>query len=161
ARVACCCGSDEKCAQARELGADLAIDYKSEDIGARLREFAPGGIDVFWETRRQPELEFAIESLAERGRLVLMAGRDAVVPFPVGPFYFKQCSVVGFVMFQCTPDEQRTCADDLNRWLDQGAIRPRIDRIIPLAEAAAAHQVQEDNTIDGAGTLAGKIVLTP
>ena len=49
----------------------------------------------------------------------------------------------------------------INRWLAKGKLKPRIDRVMKLSEAAAAHQLQEDNTLRRAGTLAGKIVLAP
>ncbi len=161
ARVACCNGSDEKCRVASDLGADLAFNYHAEDISTQVKEFAPEGVDVFWETRREPDFELAVDLLADRGRIVVMAGRDAVAPFPVGPFYFKQGAMVGFVMFRCTPEEQRKCSEDINRWLAAGKLKPRIDRVLPLSETAAAHRLQEENTIEGAGTLAGKIVLRP
>ena len=64
-------------------------------------------------------------------------------------------------MFMATPSEQRTCAEGINRWLVEGKLKPRIDRVVPLAEASAAHKLQEENTVGGAGTLAGKIVLKP
>ena len=99
--------------------------------------------------------------LAERGRLVLMAGRDARPPFPVGPFYVKGCSLHGFVMFKATPQEQQQCADDINQWLAGGLLKPLIAREFPLSEAAAAHQLQEENTLRKSGSLAGKIVLYP
>jgi NADPH2:quinone reductase len=79
----------------------------------------------------------------------------------VGPFYVKECSLHGFAMFNASPEEQRSCAQDINRWLAEGTLRPRIDRTWPLARAAAAHRLQEDNTIRKAGTLSGKIVLQP
>jgi NADPH2:quinone reductase len=62
-------------------------------------------------------------------------------------------------MFLATPDEQRACADDINRWLEEGKLRAKIDRVLPLAEAAKAHRLQEENTIGKKGSLAGKIVL--
>jgi NADPH2:quinone reductase len=93
--------------------------------------------------------------------MILMAGRDARPPFPVGPFYVKGCHLYGFAMFNATPAEQRTAADDINRWLVEGKIKPRIDRVMPLDEAAAAHRLQEENTVGKAGTLAGKIVIKP
>jgi NADPH2:quinone reductase len=102
-----------------------------------------------------------VAALAPRGRIVLMAGREARPPFPVGPFYVKGCSLFGFVMFMATPEEQRVCAADLNRWLAEGKLKPRIDRLLPLSETAAAHRVQEDNTIGKTGALTGKIVLKP
>ena len=95
------------------------------------------------------------------GRMVIMAGRQAQPVFPVGPFYTKDLSLFGFAMFNASPDEQRACADQINAWLVQGRLRPLIGRTFSLAEAAAAHQLQEDNTIKKAGTLVGKIVLVP
>ena len=64
-------------------------------------------------------------------------------------------------MFNYPAAEQRRCGDDLNRWLAEGKLRANIDRVLPLSEAAEAHLLQEANTIGLAGTLAGKIVLTP
>ena len=62
-------------------------------------------------------------------------------------------------MFNYSAAEQRQCGEDLNRWLAEGKLRANIDRTLPLAEAAVAHRLQEENTIHGAGTLAGKIIL--
>jgi NADPH:quinone reductase len=67
----------------------------------------------------------------------------------------------GFVMFMATPEEQRVCADDINRWMTEGKLKANIDRVLPLSEAAKAHRLQEENTIGKAGTLSGKIVLKP
>ena len=90
-----------------------------------------------------------------------MAGRDAKPILPVGPFYVKDCELHGFAMFNYSAEEQRQCGDDLNRWMSEGSLKPNIDRVMPLNETAQAHQLQEDNTIHLAGTLAGKIVLKP
>ncbi len=161
AQVITTAGSAEKVAVARELGADLAINYKSDDVDGEIRKFAPSGVNVWWETLREPDFDRSIGFLAKRGRMVLMAGREARPVFPVGPFYVKDCSLFGFAMFNATADEQRTAADAINRWLAEGQLKPRIDRVLPLSQAAAAHRLQEDNTLHKAGTLAGKIVLTP
>lgn len=64
-------------------------------------------------------------------------------------------------MFKATADELRNCSVDINRWLTAGALQPLIGARMPLADAAFAHQLQEDNTLGKAGTLAGKIVLFP
>jgi NADPH:quinone reductase len=93
--------------------------------------------------------------------MVLMAGREGRPPFPVGPFYTRDASVHGFVMFMGPPEEQRAAANDINRWLTEGKLKPKIDRVLPLSEAPAAHKLQEENTIGKRGTLAGKIVLKP
>lgn len=160
ARVLATAGSEAKVAACRQLGADAVIDYRT-DVEAAARAEAPNGVQVFWETQREPNFDRIVALMAERGRIILMAGRDARPPFPVGPFYVKGCSLHGFVMFKGTADEQRTCADDINRWLEQGRLKAHISRVFPLSEAAEAHRLQEANTLHKAGTLAGKIVLKP
>jgi len=161
ARVITTAGTENKVAQCKAAGADLAINYKTGDVDAEVRKFAPDGVNVWWETLREPDFDRTVALLAPRGRMILMAGREARPMFPVGPFYVKGCSLFGFAMFNSTATEQRACADDINRWLDAGLLKPRIAREMKLSEAAAAHQLQEENTLQKAGTLAGKIVLTP
>jgi NADPH:quinone reductase len=161
AKVLATAGSAEKVAVLKKLGADVAINYKTDEVAAAVKAFAPAGVNVYWETVREPDFENIVSYLAERGRMVLMAGRDARPAFPVGPFYVKGCSLHGFVMFKATADEQRACADDINRWLAEGKLKAQISKVLPLAEAAAAHSLQEENTLQKAGTLAGKIVLRP
>jgi len=161
ARVITTGGSDEKCEQCRALGADVAVNYKTSDVSAAVKQFAPQGVNVIWETLREPDFDMLVSYLAERGRLVLMAGRDARPPFPVGPFYVKGCSLHGVVMFKATPEELRTCAENMNRWMSAGKLKAQISHRLPLAQAAAAHRLQEQNTLHKQGTLAGKIVLTP
>jgi len=159
ARVATCAGSDEKVALCRSLGADAAWNYRTDDIPARLREFAPDGVDVWYETQREPNLEVAVPLLRKGGRMVLMAGRAAMPALPLGAFYPRNCSLLGFAMFNATPDEQRRAADDINRWAEAGQLRPVVGRVFPLAEAAEAERFLEQNTLGGAGTLSGKVVI--
>ncbi|MGE3310798.1 MAG: NADPH:quinone reductase [Limisphaerales bacterium] len=161
ARVFCSAGSDEKVRACRELGAEAAFNYTTQDVSAELRKVAPSGVNVWWETTRDPDFDAATTALAPRGRFILMAGRDARPPFPVGPFYVKGCSLHGFVMFAATPEEQHAAAHDISHWLAAGHLKPRIDRVLPLAETALAHQLQEESTLGKSGTLAGKIVLKP
>ena len=160
ARVITTAGSDEKLARCRQMGADAVVNYKTEDVAAKVQEFAPDGVNVVWETVREPDFDTLVSYLAERGRLVLMAGRDARPPFPVGPFYVKGCSLHGFVMFKARPEELRACSEDMNRWMASGQLRAQIGKQLPLSQTADAHRLQEENTLRQTGTLAGKIVLT-
>jgi NADPH2:quinone reductase len=160
ARVVTAAGSDAHVELCRALGADLALNYKTEDIPARLREFAAEGIDVWYETQREPDLETAIPLLRKRGRMILMAGRTAKPVLPLGAFYPRNCALLGFAMFNTTPDEQRRAADDMVRWAENGRLKALIGRTYPLAQAAAAEKDLEDNTINRAGTLHGKVVIT-
>jgi NADPH:quinone reductase len=161
ARVITTAGTDHKVAEAKALGADAAVNYQTANVDAAIQEFSPGGVHVWWETLREPNFERSVPLLARRGRMIVMAGRDARPVFPVGPFYVKDCSLHGFAMFNASPAEQRASADEINRWLAEGKLRARIDRVLPLSETAAAHRLQEENTLGKKGTLSGKIVLKP
>jgi len=161
ARVVTTAGSEKKVTACRDLGADIAINYKTDDVSAQVKEFAPKGINVWWETLREPDFDRTVSLLAPRGRMILMAGRDARPPFPVGPFYVKGCRLIGFAMFNATTQELRAAAEDVNRWLATGKLKARIDRVLPLAETATAHRLQEESTIGKSGALGGKIVVKP
>ena len=154
-------GSEEKVKACRELGANIAVNYKTDDVDAAIRKFAPQGVDVWFETLREQNFQQAVEHLALRGRIIVIAGRESTPPFPVGPFYLKDGKLLGFVLFNAPAAEQRKSAAEINRWMARGKLRARIDRIMPLAQTAAAHRLQEENTLRKAGTLAGKIVLQP
>jgi NADPH:quinone reductase len=159
ARVIATAGNEEKAARCKQLGADAVIEHQTQDVAEALKQIAPGGVDVFWETLREPDFDFAVGALAPNGRMVLMAGRDARPNFPVGPFYVKGCSLHGFAMFNASPEQQRLAANDIQHWLECGKLQAQIDRVLPLSEAAQAHRLQESNTIGKSGVLKGKIVL--
>ena len=162
ARVLTTVGSAEKHEIARGLGADLVLNYKSDDVDAGIRDFTgAAGVNVWYETTREANFERTIPLMAKRGRMILMAGRDAKPRFPVGPFYVNDLSLHGFAMFNASPDEQRRCAEEINGWLASGKLKPLIGRTFPLSEAAAAHRLQQENTLEGKGTLLGKIVVEP
>ena len=161
ARVITTAGSDEKADRCRALGADVVILYKTEDELAAIEQAAPDGIDVFWETLREPNFDSIISVMKTYGRIILMAGRDARPEFPVGPFYVKCLRLFGFVMFKASDEQLNECAADINRWLSDGSLQAGISRIYPLSETAEAHQVQHDNTLGQSGDIAGKIVLNP
>lgn len=147
-------GDAAKCARAIELGADHVINYATHSIAEETKRLAPNGINVYWETRRMPNFDEAIEVLAPRGRMVVMAGRDSRPEFPVGPFYVKECSLHGFVMFKAAASEMRHCADEINGWMEAGLLKANIAHRLPLNHAAEAHRLQEGDHVGG------KIVLT-
>ena len=159
ARVATSGGRPESRQLAQSLGADWVLNYKTDDIPAHLRDLSEEGIDVWFETQREPNLEVSIPLLRRRGRMILMAGRAAKPTLPLGQFYPRNCSIHGFAVFNGTPDEQRRCAEDINRWASEGRLKPLIGRVFPLAETAQAHRLLEDNTLGNAGTLSGKVVI--
>jgi len=160
-RVIATAGTPAKREAVARFGAEVVFDYRDPDLVERVRDAVPGGVNVYWETQRDPDFDRAVSLLAERGRIVVMAGRDARPPFPVGPFYVKGCRLIGFTMFKADAAVQAAAAADINRWLDAGRLRVPIDRVLPLERTAEAHALQEAATIGRSGALAGKIVIEP
>ncbi len=156
-------GSAEKKALAESWGADCVLNYRDADLDDQIRAFseANGGLHVWFETQRDPSPDRTVDMMSKRGRIIFMAGRAARPEFPVGPFYVKDLRLFGFAMFNASPDEQRAAADGVNSLFEQGGWHPQIGQRFTLSKAAAAHQLQEDNTLGGSGTLSGKIVLNP
>jgi len=163
ARVITTVGSPEKMKLCESWGADKVLDYHSPTLDDEIRKAAEptGGIDVWYETQREPTLERTVGMMAPRGRIVLMAGRAARPEFPVGAFYTRDLRLSGFAMFNAAPEEQRASAKALRALYERGGWKPPVGATYPLSQAAAAHQLQEDNTVGKKGSLHGKIVLVP
>jgi NADPH:quinone reductase len=95
-------GSTEKAKRCYELGADHVIQYKTENTTDEILKYSQNGVDLFWETLRDPDLDQAVTTMAERGTMIVMAGRTARPALPLGPFYVKGCSLRGFAMFKAS-----------------------------------------------------------
>jgi NADPH2:quinone reductase len=63
-------------------------------------------------------------------------------------------------MFNSSPIEQRRCADDMVRWIEEGVLKLIVGRTFPLSAAKEAVQFLEENSLKGAGALIGKVVIT-
>jgi len=163
ARVIATGGSPLKLAFCQKLQADLVLDYRSPSLDEDIREFvAPfGGIDVWIETQREPNLERAMRMMAPRGRIVLIGGRKATAALPMDEFHARQLALLGVSICNVLPDVQRECAMALNARYTYGAWRPHVGMTFSLSQAAAAQQLQYTNTFQKRGTLIGKIVLIP
>ncbi len=156
-------GSADKQALCESWGADCVLDYHSPTLDDSIKAFAQanGGLHVWFETQAPANLDRTFGLMSPRGRVIFMAGRSARPEFPVGPFYVKDLRLSGFAMFNATPDEQRICGEAINSLFDRGGWTPLIGRTMRLCDAAEAHRLQEDNTLQKQGTLTGKIVLVP
>jgi NADPH2:quinone reductase len=62
-------------------------------------------------------------------------------------------------MYHAAPESQRRAAERINRWLAAGALTANIDRVAALEDAAELHRLQEQNTLDAAGVIRGKLVV--
>jgi NADPH2:quinone reductase len=154
-------GSAEKQLLAQRLGADLALNYKRDDIPTAIRDFTRGaGVQVWYETLREPNFEQSLDLIAKRGRMIVIVWREAKPVLPLGKFYPKDLTLYGFSTFNATPTELAVCANDINSWLAEGKLKPIIGKSLPFSQAAEAHRLQEGHT-SGKGELAGKILVLP
>ena len=153
-------GSAAKLAAARELGLDVAIDYKTEKFAERVLEATAGrGADVLIDFIGASYLESNIRSLAEKGRMVvvgLMGGFSG--DLPLGMLMQKRLTVRGTLLRSRSLEEKATATRAFEKsvlpHLASGRIRTVVDKVFPLAEAAQAHRLMEANA------NFGKIVLT-
>ena len=162
ATVVTTAGDPDKLEYCRGLGA-TALSYRESDFGVNLQKLVEdnGSFDIWYETLRDPNPERTIPLMSKRGRIVLMAGRNARPILPIGPTYVNDLRFVGFAMFNATPEEQAECATAINDLYEQSGFAANVGKVLPLSAAAEAHRLQEEKTMHTAGTLQGKIVLTP
>jgi NADPH:quinone reductase-like Zn-dependent oxidoreductase len=150
ARVIATAGTAEKLSKARELGADHLINHKSQKIREEVRRITgKRGVDVVFEHVGTATWDDSLASLAPSGRLVTCGattGYDAKIDLRF--LFARQLSLMGSYMG--TKSELLTVL----RLVGAGKLKPIIDRVFPLAEAAAAHAYLE------AGQQFGKVVLT-
>jgi len=152
-------GSAEKCARCRELGADLAINYRTESFAERVREATAGrGVDVVLDSIGGPYLAPNLDSLALGGRLVLiglMGGAKAELP--LGQLLVRRLSVIGSTL-RARPAAEKAAivsafVERFGADLAARRIRPIVDRVLPLEAAPDAHRALK------ASEHFGKIVL--
>ncbi|MFY1675602.1 MULTISPECIES: NADPH:quinone reductase [unclassified Streptomyces] len=136
----------------RSLGAHEFVNYR-DDVAARIRSRAPGGVDLHVDTSGRNDLETAVDLLAGRGRLILLAGLLTRPVLPVGPLYLMDRSVHGFAISQADTTQLAEAARGVTGLLASGGLRPRATEVLPLRAAAEAHR-----RIEG-GEVRGKLVL--
>lgn len=159
-RIAVTCGSADKCAAARALGADLAIDYSTEDYVEAVKAFTDGkGVDVVLDMVGGDYVPRNLACLAEEGRHVSIAfQRGATAQVDISSLMRRRQTMTGSTLRARSASFKAALADEIHRtlWpqLAEGGWKPAMDRRFPLAEAAAAHARMQ------AGEHVGKIVLT-
>ncbi|WP_104161962.1 NAD(P)H-quinone oxidoreductase [Arthrobacter sp. ZGTC212] len=153
-------GSAEKLELARSLGAQVLINYKTEDFVARVREVTDGrGADVILDVIGAKYLQRNLEALAVSGRLViigLQGGTKAEIDLNL--LMRKRLAVIGTTLRARPTEEKAAIMQAVKQYVwplvEAGKIRPLVDKTFPLAEAAAAHEYFDS------GVHTGKILLT-
>lgn len=153
-------GSDEKCAAATALGADHAINYRTQDFVADVKAITGGkGVAVVLDMVGGDYVPRNLQCLADDGRHVSIAVQGGLMAtIPIFEIMRRRLTLTGSTLRPRDTAFKSMVADELTRtvWphVEQGRLKPVIDRTYPLAEAPAAHERME------AGDHVGKIVLT-
>ena len=159
ARVYATSGSDEKCALCVDLGADQAVNYRTEKfLDVLLHATDKRGVDVILDMVGGPYLADNIRLLREDGRLVYIAALGgAKAEINLGQVFVKRLTLTGSTLRNRPIEEKGRIARALQTavWplLEQRAIVPVIQYVLPLASAVEAHRILEAND------AMGKVVL--
>jgi len=159
-RVFATAGSDEKCRACEQLGAERAINYRTEDFVEIVKQVTAGrGVDLILDIVGGDYIARDLAALAVEGRLVVigfMGGDTATIDFR--RVLGRRLTITGSTLRPRSPAEKSEIATAL-RWevwplVEQGVVKPIVYRTFPLEDAAAAHRLMESSE------HVGKIVLT-
>jgi len=161
AQVIVTAGSDDKCARCRKLGADVAVNYKTEKFAEAVKAATNGaGVDVALDSIGAPYLEGNLASLALGGRLVLiglMGGAKGEINLAF--LLARRLSVIGSTLRTRSLAEKAGIVSAFRARfgadLEAGRIRPVVDRVLPFSQAGDAHRLLQ------ASEHFGKVVLAP
>lgn len=158
-KVIVTCGSDEKCARAAELGAVLAINYQSQDFVEEVhRATERRGVNVVMDMVGGDYVPRNLACLADDGRHVSIAvQRGATAEIALVDIMRRRLTLTGSTLRPRPIEFKAMVADEIARtvwpYVEGGRLKPVIDAVYPLEEAAVAHARMET------GAHVGKIVL--
>jgi NADPH2:quinone reductase len=138
ARVAATVSSDAKAQVARAAGADLVIDYRAEDVAARVREWAPDGVARIVDVDLVHNLATDAEVIASHGTIVGYVETPGA-ELPAGALMARNARVRMMLVYTTTPEEQAAATAGITAALGAGAIRPMELHRFPLERIADAH----------------------
>jgi len=153
------CGSDEKCARARDLGADAAVNYRTQDFVEEVHRVTNrAGVNIVIDMVGGDYLPRNLACLAEEGRHVSIAvQRGPSAEVQIFDIMRRRLTLTGSTLRPRPVEFKTMVADEITKtvwpYVEGGRLRPVIDSTFPLAEANEAHERME------AGKNIGKIVL--
>jgi NADPH2:quinone reductase len=144
--------SDAKAKIAKDAGADVAINYKTENVGERVMALTKGGADAVIELDLTANAALLPAVLRPRGTLVVY-GTGPQVQFP-GSFCLANNITVKFLLvYELTDDERARAVADITRMLEANTLLHNVAETYPLADIVKAHQAVES------GKVAGNVVM--
>jgi NADPH2:quinone reductase len=142
--------SPEKAAIARAAGADATIDYKTEDVAARIRELTKGeGVDRVIDMDVAANGAVVAASLKSGGTAVVYGSGKPDFQLPFMPLIGKNLTYAFFIMYELTPAQRRDGCAYVNSRIAMGHLKMPIAARFPLADIAKAHEAVESGKTTG------------
>jgi NADPH2:quinone reductase len=149
ARVIATVSTDQKAELARSAGADEVINYRTENVAARVAQLTnQEGVDRIVEVEFGGNLATSVEVLKPRGGIAAYASQ--AVPEPAVPFYtlmYKSIVVRHVLTFQIAGELERQAVANVTEWLRQGKLSHHIGETFALEQTAAAHEAVENGAV--------------
>ena len=161
AHVAVTAGSQAKLDTCAELGAEVCVNYREQDFVEVVRSQTGGrGVDVVLDNMGAAYLQRNVDVLARGGRVVIIGLQGGVKGEVDLGVLLRTSATVRATTLRSRPLEEkaeicRAVERNVWPWISAGLLRPVVDRVVPMADAAAAHTALE------AGEVTGKILLAP
>ena len=158
AKVIAAASSEEKLALCREKGADLTINYETEDLKTRIKELTDGkGVDVVYDPVGGKFTESALRGMAWKGRYLIVGFANGEIPqIPMNLPLLKGCSIIGVFWGQFSKVEAKASFQNIRQlvaWIQEGKIKQHIGRTYRLEEAPEALQAILDRKMLGKGVV--------
>ena len=142
--------SPEKAKRATEAGADAVVNYKSEDLAAKVKELtASRGVERVIEVDLAANIAKLPALVADYGMIVVYGSGAREVPVGFGPSILGNLGYRFFIVYNQPPELRRQAIAELDQWLTAGQLAHPIGARFPLAEIAAAHEAVESGRVNG------------
>jgi NADPH2:quinone reductase len=156
AKVIATVSSGKKAEVARQAGADLTIDYRTEPVVDNvLRATGGRGVDRVIEVDMAGNAELLPKIVAQDGFCVAYGSNAAEVAFGFGPMILRGAAVRFFIVYELSEEHRQKGIADVTAWLQAGRLSHAIAARYPLDQIAAAHEAVEN------ASVTGKVLVTP
>jgi NADPH2:quinone reductase len=153
-RVFATVSSQDKAVLAREAGADLAFDYRRDEVAARVLEATEGeGVDRVIEVDFGANVAASLASVKAEGEIVVYGSGKPEIVVPFFPALVKSVRLRFFIVYNLNAADRAAAISQLTAWLDQGILKHVIAYRFPLDSIVEAHEQVES------GRAIGNVVL--
>jgi NADPH2:quinone reductase len=158
AKVLAAASSEEKLALCKEKGADLTINYETEDLKMRIKELTDGnGVDVVYDPVGGKFTEPALRGMAWKGRYLIVGFANGEIPqIPMNLPLLKGCAILGVFWGQFSKLEAKASFQNIRQlvsWIQEGKIKQHIGRTYSLEDAPEALRAILDRKMLGKGVV--------